>query len=39
MFCITEIFCHSKTCFRNTHTGSRRLVHLSEHQGSFFKNP
>ena len=31
MFCITEIFCHSKTCFRNAHTGSRRLVHLSEH--------
>ena len=31
VLCITEIFSHCKTCFRNTHTGSRRLIHLSEH--------
>ena len=38
MFCITKILCHCQTCLSNTHTRSRWLVHLSEHQGCFFQN-
>ena len=37
-FCIPEIFCHCKTCQRNSHPCSRRLVHLSENQCCFIDN-
>ena len=39
MFFITEIFCHGKPCFRYTHTGTRGLIHLPEHQSCLFQNP
>ena len=38
MLPVTEIFSHRKTCFRNPHTRSRRLIHLSEYQGGLFEN-
>ncbi len=39
MLLITEIFCHCKSCLSNTHTCSRWLIHLSEHQGCFSRTP
>src|SRR5699024_4864551 len=38
VFCVAEIFRHGKSCLRHSHSGSRRLVHLPEHQGRFFQN-
>ena len=38
MHFVTEIFCHRKPCLCNSHTGSRRLVHLSKHERCLFQN-
>src|SRR5690606_37552693 len=35
---ITEVLSHCQTCQGNTHTCSRRLVHLSEYHGCFIDN-
>ena len=38
MLSVTEILCHCKTCLRHTHTGSRRLVHLTIYQSGLVDN-
>ena len=38
MFFITEIFCHRQPGQCNTHSGTRRFVHLSEYHGRLFDN-
>ena len=38
MLFITEIFRHCKSGLSHTHTGARRLVHLSEYQSCFVQN-
>ena len=35
---VTEIFCHRKSGKTDTHTCSRRLVHLTEHHGGLIDN-
>ena len=39
MLPVSEIFCHRKTGLRHSHTGSRRFVHLPEHEGCLVNNP
>ena len=38
MLLVTEVFRHGKPRLRYTHTGSRRLIHLTEYQGRFLNN-
>ena len=38
MLFITEVLRHGQTGLCHTHTGPRRFVHLTEHQGGFFDN-
>ena len=35
---VTEILCHGQSGQSDSHTGSRRFVHLSEHHGGFIDN-
>ena len=35
---VTEILCHGQSGQSDSHTGSRRLVHLSEHHGRLIDN-
>ena len=38
MLLIPEILRHGQSGFSHAHTGPRRLVHLTEHQGRFLQN-